>query len=380
MSEMGKSNWDKAIKLPYLNNGVRSVNEQLQDVIATQFDPESGSKYWLKKERELNLNLRKDITDFEDLKAHLGLKGDWLKEFEDAMRYLPIRDMVPKSEHKKILLVGETGGTTGVAKKAAFSSEYWNTLLTFLNYAAELHGIPSDGDLLYIGPTGPHAFGFFVRDLAAIGNRFFFTIDLDTRIIKKFTGEGGMNDCLQRYMRHIIEQSIPLLKSQDISVLITTSKILELLHQHLNIAEYGIEGIIHAGTPLDPDTYKIFKEELYVDTEGRSIPLMGLYGNAHSGHHVENFSSENEEYNVNYYSPQPYIVTEVVDFNSGEVVDYGKTGQVVWYRLTPELLIPGMPERDEATRLQPIEPFEWDGVQNVNALRTEKEVVIEGVY
>ncbi|MBE9594004.1 MAG: hypothetical protein IMF19_11070 [Proteobacteria bacterium] len=188
---MGKSNWGKQIKLPYLNNKVTSVNEQLQEVIATHFDPETGSKYWLKKEKELNLNARKDITDFEDLKAHLGLKGDWLQEFEDAMRYLPIRDMVPKSQHKLIKTVGETGGTTGVAKKAVFSREYWNTLLSFLNYAIELHGLPTDGDLLYIGPTGPHAFGFFAMGIAENWDSLFFTIDLDTRIIKKFIGEGN---------------------------------------------------------------------------------------------------------------------------------------------------------------------------------------------
>ena len=376
---MGKSSWGRGVELPYQDGKVTSVSEQLEVVIAAHFHPETGSKYWLKKEKELNLHARKDITDFDDLKAHLGLKGDFLQEFEDAMRYLPIRDMVPRSQHKKILYVGETGGTTGVAKKAAFSHDYWNTLHAFLTYASALHGLPTDGDLLYIGPTGPHAFGFFVMDMAKRGNRFLFTIDLDTRIIKKFISE-DMSEASQRYMKHIIEQSIPILKFQDVRVLITTSKILELLNQHLNIAKSGIKGIIHAGTPLDPDTYKIFKEELYVDDDGKSIPLMGLYGNAHSGLHIENFSLENKDYNLDYYSPQPYVVSEVVGFDSGEVVGYRKRGQIVWYRLTPEFLIPGMPERDEGTRIKPAKPFDWDGVQNVDILRSEKEVVIEGVY
>jgi len=376
---MGKSNWGKEIKIPYLDNKVASVNEQLQEVIATHFDPENGSKYWLKKEKELNLTARKDISDFEDLKAHLGLKEDWLQEFEDAMRYLPIRDMVPKSQHKKILLVGETGGTTGVAKRAAFSREYFNTLITFSNWAFDMHGIPRDEDMLFIGPTGPHTIGIFARDIAETRGGLFFSIDLDTRIIKKFVGK-GMLECQQRYMEHIGEQVIPILKSQDIGILFTTSKILEILPQHVDVAELDIKGIIHGGTAIDPDTYKLFKEEIYLDKEGRSIPLLGAYGNGHSGVHVENFSENNREYNVNYFPQQPFIVSEVVDFDSGDVVDYGERGQVVFYRLTPEYLIPGMPERDEATRIKPAKPFEWDGVQNVDILRSEKESVIEGVY
>lgn len=379
---MGKAedtSFDEEIRIPYLGNKSVRINDHLRNVIATHFDPETGSKFWLKKEKELNLDARKDITDFEDLKSHLSLKEGGLREFEDALRYLPIRDLVPKSQQKNIYVVGETGGTTGVAKRAAFAKEYWDNILAFLNYALDLHAIPKEGDLLFIGPTGPHAFGFFAMGIAKSWNSLFFTIDLDTRIIKNYIAE-GMTGCLQRYMKHILEQSRPILKSQDIGVLITTSKILEVLHQHVNLAEGGIKGILHAGTPLDPDTYKIFKEEIYVDTEGRSIPLIGIYGNGHSGLHVENFSSASGSYDINYYSQWPYVITELVDINTGMLVDYGERGQVFWYRLTPEYLIPGMPERDEATRIKPSYPYEWDGVQNVDILKTERESIIEGVY
>jgi hypothetical protein len=99
---MGKAEdtrFDEEISIPYLGNKAVRITDHLQYVIATHFDPETGSKYWLKKEKELNLDARKDITDFEDLKFHLSLnKEGRLQEFEDALRYLPIRDLVPKSQ------------------------------------------------------------------------------------------------------------------------------------------------------------------------------------------------------------------------------------------------------------------------------------------
>lgn len=353
----------------------KKADELLERVINLHFDDENGTPYWIKKAKELNINPKKDLNSIDALHL-LG------HAHEDALRYLPISDFIPKSilKHKKgSIRIGETGGTTGTPKRAPCEISFWTKMMKFFDNGAEYHGIPKEIDIFYIGPTGPHPVGWLGLELPKRYNSLGYTIDLDTRFIKKAAAAkktDPKDNSLELYMKHMGEQIMPILQTQKPGILFTTAKIIEILvHKVPDASKLGIKGIIHGGIAMSPDTQRIIKKEIFPN-----VPLMGIYGNSLLGVAIQ---LPNETNHLTYYPMQPHNIINVMRPDEPlEKVNYGERGQVMFHRMSPEFFMPNVYERDEATRVRPTAKYgyDWDGVQDVSVLGSFEEKSIEGVY
>ncbi len=97
--------------------------------------------------------------------------------------------------------------------------------------------------------------------------------------------------------------------------------------------------------------------------------LQPTYGNTLMGLAPARPPTPEDGYKIAYYPPLPSAVLEVVDSDTGEVVDHGETGRVRLTALTREFFVPGFLERDEGEREPPWGPYAWDGVSGVRPLR-----------
>ncbi|MCB1058527.1 MAG: AMP-dependent synthetase, partial [Acidobacteria bacterium] len=181
----------------------------VRHVVRTHLHPETGSRYWLERDRRLGLDAYSRVETFEDLKRWVGFRDleDQL-DFERATRSRPVEDFIPASllaDRERWIWVSQTGGTTGPAKHGNWDSRYWRRILDFTDEFLDAHGIPRDVNWLFIGPMGPHTTGRLVVSIAEHRGGRCFSIDLDPRIVKIF-GTEGMHEASDRYIRHIWDQ------------------------------------------------------------------------------------------------------------------------------------------------------------------------------
>jgi len=78
-------------------------------MVQWHFGPDTGSRFWLEKAKELDFDPLRDVNCFDDLKKFPLFEDDWL-------RGGPVRRWVPQKLQDKPIYVFETGGTTGVPK------------------------------------------------------------------------------------------------------------------------------------------------------------------------------------------------------------------------------------------------------------------------
>lgn len=356
------------VYVEYLQREI-DLNEWLRKILEIHFDPQDGTPYWLKKENELGIDVKKEIETVEDLHV-LGLMD------EEALRNLPVEDLMPKSLTKKsVIMVAETGGATGAPKRAIWGQSYWKAAMEYALWGFNLNGIPQGYNWLYAGPTGPHVFGFAMAELVRLTGDFFFSLDLDPRYVRKLMMSQNFKG-LESYMQHIQEQVMTILRSQKIGILLTTSKILEILPQRApEELIRSFKGIVHGGTAMSVDTYKVFLEEVYP-----KIPMMGIYGNTLFGAAYQRPYRQGN-YNLDYYPAFPYFYYNVVDFDDPwNEVGIGETGQIMGHRFAEGFLIVNMLERDEGEKIGPDKPFEWDGIRNPQIIRSRSADIVEGVY
>lgn len=356
------------VHVEYLQGEI-DLNEWIRKILEIHFDPREGTPYWLKKEKKLGIDVKKEIETVEDLHV-LGLMN------EEDLRNLPIEELIPKRFAKtEVMMVAETGGATGAPKRTIYGRSYWQAAQEYVLWGLELNGIPRGYNWLFAGPTGPHIFGAIMREMIHSTGDLFFTLDLDPRFVRKLTMSQNFK-ALEEYMQHIQDQVMAILRSQNVGILLTTSKILEMLPQRTN-AELlqSFRGIVHGGTSMSVDTYKVFLEEIYT-----GLPIAGIYGNTLFGGAIQR-PFRKGDYNLDYYPGFPYFYYRIVNFDDPwEEVDVGETGQVMGHRFTEDFLIVNLLERDEGEKIGPIEPFEWDGVRNPQIIRTKAADIVEGVY
>lgn len=360
----------------------KPADEWLRSVIAVHFNPESGSKYWLDKEKTLGINAGKDINTIEDLKI-LGSMD------EDALRRFPIEHFIPKSvlKNKKNLIIGETSGTTGKPKVTAYQlNEFYSTFVDFFGYVAMHRNFPVGVNWLWVGPSGPHIIGKAVGHVARrMGSMDPFSIDFDPRWAKKLR-QGSFSSV--RYLEHVIAQALDLLKTQNIEVIFSTPVVLkELASQMSETDRLKIKGVHYGGIAIDKDEFKEFKESWFSD----AVHISG-YGNTLFGLCLEIESSL--EYDLDYFPPGPRMIPQVVSIANGlktsrerlsQIVDYGETGQIVFHRLDESFFIPNMFERDQGIRIAPTENVKAlglniDGVRNPELLEGVAASVKVGLY
>ncbi len=359
-----------------------TAEEWLAHVISFHFNPDSGSEYWLNKERDLGINAREAIKSIEDLKI-LGPMD------EEDLRMFSVEHFIPKAllKNKRDLILGETSGTTGKPKVTAYlTNEFHVTFVDYFGYVATQRGFPTGTNWLWIGPSGPHIIGKAVSHVARrMGSMDPFSIDFDPRWSKKL--RPGSFSAL-RYLEHVISQSMDLLESQNIEVLFTTPVVLrELATKMSKETRMNIKGVHYGGISINNAEYKEFKEELFPN----AVHISG-YGNTLFGLCLE--LEESPDCNLDYYPPGHRMILDVVSSKDGlrptrerlsQLVDYGEKGQVVFHRLDESFFIPNMFERDEGVRIAPTDRckalgFDLDGVRNPGLLRGVETTVKIGLY
>lgn len=359
-----------------------TIDTWIRHVLSIHFDPESGSQYWLQREKVLGIDARKDITSLKDLHK-LGPM-----EEEDLRRH-PLEYFIPKMhlENKEEFVLGETAGTTGLPKVTAYlKGEFYIAFVEWFRYIAAKRGFPRGANWLWVGPGGPHIIGKAVGQVARnMGSRDPFSIDMDPRWVKKLvTGSLGY----KRYISHIIEQALDVLRRQHIEVIYSTPPLLIKLAEEMNVDQrMQIKGVHYGGVALEKEHLKRFKKELFPN----AVHIAG-YGNTLFGLCMEVEASPH--YDLDYYPLGPRMIIQVVSTKDGikpdknrlfQYVEYGQRGQVVFHRLDESFFIPNMFERDEAIRIAPTEyaqslGIHQDGVRNPALLKGLETNIKAGVY
>lgn len=384
-TKRGNTRLDQHANQPFLRDAEwfgKPIDNWLRHIISIHFDPIQGSHYWLQKERRLGIDARRDITSPDDLHL-LGTMDE-----EDLRRY-PLEYFIPAIylENKDELILGETAGTTGLPKVTAYlKNEFHMTFVEWFRYIAEYRGFPRKVNWLWAGPGGPHIIGKAVGPVAkSMGSMDPFSIDMDPRWVKKLKPDSlGY----KRYLDHIIEQTLDVLKRQCIEVIYSTPPLLLKLAEEMdNKQRMQIRGIHYGGVAIGQKHLKRFKTELFPN----AIYIAG-YGNTLFGLCMEIGESQNGD--LDYYPPGPRMVVQVVSTKKGiqpdkqrlsQVVEYGEKGQVVCHRFDESFFIPNMFERDEAIRIAPTEEVQslgiyQDGVRNPSLLNGLESNAKVGVY
>jgi len=228
-----------------------------------------------------------------------------------------------------------------------------------------------------VGPTGPRRLRLAVEHLANVRGGSCYFVDLDPRWVKKVIKRGEA-DQAERYMQHVMEQAVEIIKHRDIQCIFTTPRLLATIGERISIPGNGIKGCFCGGTSMTPEYVRFLQEEVLED---KSL-FVPTYGNTLMGLAVS-IPEElpQNDYSVTYYAPQPRAVLRIVDSEKTEVTkDYGEYGRVELTTLTKEFFMPRFLERDEAIRRHPHEKYPWDGVGDVRPFGAMTKKVIEGVY
>ena len=344
------------------------LDAHVREIVAWHFSPETGCPFWLEFAEKLNYDPRKVIRGYDDLKVLGHFQDEWL-------RGGPIRRWVPKAYADKPVYVFETGGSTGIPKSRISVRDFQIDYEMFSETLSDT-SFPRGSDWLMLGPTGPRRLRLAVEHLAQHRGGICFLVDLDPRWVNKLIKYGKHQE-LDAYKSHVIDQALNILRAHEtIQCLFTTPKLLEALCEKISLKTAGIRGIFCGGTEMNAQFHRFAREELVP-----GIDFVPTYGNTLMGLACCKPFDPADNYAIIYYPPQPRAVIELVNSdNVDKVVDYRQTGRVMLTTLTKEFFMPRFLERDEAERVEPIDSYPWDGVENLRLLSELQESVVVGVY
>lgn len=345
-----------------------ALDVHVREIINWHFSPDTGCPFWLGKQKEWNIDVRKEVGSYDDLKKIPHFEDDWL-------RGGPIRRWLPRGLEGKPIYVFETGGSTGVPK-SRLQVDDWK--IDYENFSTTLsdNTFPKGSDWLMLGPSGPRRLRLAIEHLAQFRGGIAFSVDLDPRWVIKLIKRGEMQEA-NLYKNHAVDQALTILRANpNIKCMFTTPKLLEALCEKIDLVRYGITGIFCGGTELTPQFHRFCREELVP-----GVDFIPTYGNTLMGLATHKPFDPKDNYEIIYHAPQPRAVTEVVNPNNAEEkVGYGQIGRVMLTTLTKETFIPRFLERDQAIRRPPCEPYPWDGTGNVQPFQQLGVSVVEGVY
>lgn len=354
--------------IPFVNKDME-IDEWVREVIDFHFSEATGSKFWLKKQKKLGIDVKKEVRSYNDI-YKLGYFN------EDDLANIPVEDIIPAAykNSREGIRVFETGGTKGSPKRI-FDYYYRKIGADWLSYILDLYKFPSSGNWLHIGPTGPHSIGYTVFLLSTLRNGIFYSIDMDPRWVKKIIGL-KKPEIYDLYIEHICNQSKVILETQKIDFLFTTPKLLEVLWDRLELEKYNLQGILSGGTKVTRDMNKVFRKEVIKD-----VPLVYIYGNTLMGSAPQATFDKDGIWDLVYYPNYPFFVIDVVDFNDPQkIVGYEERGRVRMTSLNKDFFIPNLLERDEGVRIRGNEFFSWDGVADIRTCDILSDEIIEGIY
>jgi thienamycin biosynthesis protein ThnN len=188
-----------------------------------------------------------------------------------------------------------------------------------------------------------------------------------------------MFDAYDRYIQHIWDQVVDIVRYQDVGVLFATSRLLEMMPEKVDLKLFAnLKGIVHAGTTLTRDTNRILQQELFP-----GVPQVGVYGTSTTSVSFQKPPGPEDDFRVIYIPSSPFVTLEIVDDN-GNKVPPGSEGHVATYRLTQDSLIPGFWERDRAIRVEPYGKhagdFAWSWIEGPYSPEFTTGKKVEGVY
>ncbi len=357
----------------------KRLDQHTVETVQWHFHESTGSPFWLGKKAELKFDPLKEVKGFDDLKKFPMFEDEWL-------RGGPVERWIPKGLAGKPTYVFETGGTTGIPKSRVVIDDFR------IDYELFSHTLPDEyfpkgANWLMLGPSGPRRLRLAVEHLCQYRGGICFCIDLDPRWVIKLIKKGWMEH-LEEYKKHCIDQAITILTANhNIKCMFATPKLLEALAMGLaekgtTIRECGITGIFSGGTEFTPQWTRFCVEELLEGLPDQSgVYMTPTYGNTLMGLACSRPITDQDNYTIAYYAPEPRAVVEIVDFDdANKIVEYGKTGRVKLYTMTKEFFVPGFLERDEGERELPFAKYPWDGVSGVRPFHGFASSTTVGVY
>ncbi len=323
-------------------------DEWLRHVLAIHFHPRHGTPFWLERQERLGI----DVLDAVRTRDDLLLLGP-MPEAELARR--PLEDLVPRPllERRSEWRIAETGGTLGRPKTTLWlDRELDRVFVDPFTAVARRCGFPEGERWLFAGPTGPHVIGRAARRNArALGSPEPFTLDFDPRWAKRLV-PGSLGQ--RRYLAHVVDQALRVIRQQGVGVLFTTPVMLRELARELDDEERaGIRGVFYGGMALDADDFDLFTRRAFPG----AVHLAG-YGNTLLGLALQ--IAPATEPRFEYHVPGARLHLRLVRPDDDETNDAerlphdvrpGERGQVVASRLDESFLLVNLMERDEAERL-----------------------------
>lgn len=342
------------------------VEERLERVLATHFDPRWGSPYWLERAAGLGFDPRREVRSVADL-ACLGPMP------LAALATRPLEDFVPRRFHGSLheFVTAETGGTTGPPRRTAFlREEFEAAFVTPFLRAAELVGFPRGVHWLFLGPSGPHPIGKAARACAvALGSVDPFSVDLDPRWARRLAADSLAR---RRYLEHVLAQAEAILASQRIGVLFGTPPVLAALGERLaNERRASIAGIHLGGMAAGADFWKGLVERF------PNAAVLGGYGNSLAGMCPQLGFDPGAP--PEYFPHGARLVLDV------EAAEGSRRGRVRFHRLDESCFLPNVLERDEAEAVVAPAParhagFALPGLRDPRPPEASAEAKSPGLY
>lgn len=342
------------------------------ELIDWHFGPRTGSDFWLGVATELPFDPVRDVRTRADLALFPDVSERW--------RSTPVRQLVPRGflGENRYLRVFDSGGTTGSPKRIVEAS-FCEQTYPWLNSVLDQHAVPRDVDWLLLGPTGPHIVGYSIGGLAHHRGGMCHYVDLDSRWVKRCIRDGDFAT-VRRYVEHVVDQAVDVLRTQEVPVLVSTPPILEAICGHdeaTRLVQSKVDTIVWAGTSTSRESLRLLDEEVFPDAK-----LIGMYGNTMGGVSPQRppVASDTEPCVFQPYQPSCFI--ELLDpADETRLVDYGERGRVRSTLLCHDYFMPNVLERDTAIRVRPTADYPWDGVADVAPLDNGTgPTAVEGVY
>ena len=347
------------------------LNARLAKVLAIHFDPNLGTPYWLDRQHQLGIDARKDIRSIDTL----SLLGEMSQR---DLAGQDLRAFIPRRFHDQMhrFIIGQTGGTTGDGVWTAYlDHEFVQAFITPFVIAAKHLKFPTRAQWLFVGPSGPHIIGKVIGALAnAMESADPFTIDLDPLWVRRL--EPG-SFARQRYLTHIIDQTMRVINAQSIGVLFSTPPVIEALALEMSQAQRHGIGAIHFGG-MQLTSQQLAK----IACDFPHALLLAGYGNTLMGCCLELDAPSNRSH-LDYYPFGDRLILEIVD-QDGHPVPDGDEGRVRFTRLDDGFLIVSMRERDLARRValikNPPSGYASHGIRDPHPPKTKDTRLVGGLY
>jgi hypothetical protein len=360
-----------ALEQPY--GSPPDPDELIQAAMAWHFAPETGTEFWVERAKTLEFDPRADVKTHADLKLFPNVT--------DELRDVPVRKLIPRGYGPKpeVASVIESGGTTGAPKSLPLMGDFVKLMTARSLTNLRRLGVPDDQDWLAVVPSGPHGAFEEARRAALASGVVCFGVDMDPRWVKKQIAAGNQKEA-DAYADHLLDQVTFILRGQNIGYLRITPPMLARLvarDELMELVNATVKVIGWGGASMDADTRDFYTREIFP-----GITIAGGFGTtmALGSGGAQRLGDTDETI----FDPDlcPYTTFDVRDQDTGETVAYGERGQLVVHHVSKALLLPNNSERDEVTRIAPVNPGQiGDSIADIAPLRVfEGTEVIEGVY